>query len=643
MNKEIHLLKMAAFELNSQNDLVKTAGFVGKIVSFVKSILDSDFREQKQEFSKELEPIKYTLSNIYDISKDIQSSIDSGDFSKYKYQLEKLKEQANLLAGRATTLNVANERRYQDKKDILDEAIRKELIELLPEDYDIPLKKNIGKPFKSFKFNSNVSVQDLNFTTGNLGTLNKMLSERGIINYEILPNSDDEIKIKEAIFDGTLINADLKWFDPKSSDKERSNNKTKGQQTKAGETILDITCKPVILGDYLVYFKVKVGDHRTSIDRLNKLYVKSFEVLSQSKIKGSSLKFESANIYKTKTAALKFDQKQIRSYNVTQLSELDLANVLKSGYKMTFGTEPTLSMLASGWAQVILESGRPVKLPNNNVGNIKATKQWIESGNPFFMKSTEEFTSSGKHFIEKDAKWRAYESPEEGAAGYWKLLKDRYGATLEYFDVGDPVSAGVSLGKSGYFTANIEKYSTAVGKLYAEFMKKYAQNFSSLKLKSDAELPKLEVKNWREDYKISPAKPSEKQVSPANDNFDELSDQLYKQLVANDKNKVSLFIKEASENKPIYGIVKLLSGTHEERVKFAALASSLAYQHYKISSEINYNDKELDISFKSSGKDVDNLSKICSEINNYLPNIQSFLLPNFISEIENEISISDIL
>lgn len=632
MNKEIHLLKMAAFELNSQNDLVKTAGFVGKIVSFVKSILDSDFREQKQEFSKELEPIKYTLSNIYDISKDIQSSIDSGDFSKYKYQLEKLKEQANLLAGRATTLNVANERFYQSKKDLADEKIRQKLIDNLPDNYDIPLGQNIGKPFKSFKFNSDISVQDLKFSDGNIETLNKKLHENDVY-HEILPNSDDMVKIKEAILDGTLTYANLKSYDVKPSDKEPSDDKNKGEQkVRAGETILYITSQPFVLGNYRIQLEVQVGDQRTSIKKFIKLYVPKITKIIAEPI--------------AKTAALKFDQRQIRPYNVTQLSELDLANVLKSGYKITFGTEPTLSMLASGWAQVILESGRPVKLPNNNVGNIKATKQWIESGNPFFMKSTEEFTSSGKHFIEKDAKWRAYESPEEGAAGYWKLLKDRYGATLGYFDVGDPVSAGVSLGKSGYFTANIEKYSTAVGKLYAEFMKKYAQNFSSLKLKSDAELPKLEVKNWREDYKTSPTKAVEKPVLPSateNDNDEQLANELYKQLVANDKNKVSLFIKEASENKPIYGIVKLVFGTHEERVKFAALASALAYQHYKISSEINCNDKELDISFKSSGKDVNNLSKICSEINNYLPNVQSFLLPNFISEIENEISISDIL
>jgi len=635
VNKEIHLLKMAAFELNSQNDLVKTAGFVGKIVSFVKSILDSDFREQKQEFSKELEPIKYTLSNIYDISKDIQSSIDSGDFSKYKYQLEKLKEQANLLAGRATKLNVANERFYQSKKDLADEAIRQELIDNLPENYDIPLRQNIGKPFKSFKFNSDISAEDLNFSSGNLKTLNAILSEKEI-NYEILPNSRDEIKIKEAIIDGTLIRADLKWFDLKPSDKDPSDEKNiGGQKVPAGETILEITSQPVTLGDYRAEFKVYVGDQRTSRERKRRLYVKKFKV---------------TKLATAKIAALKFDQKQVRPHNVTQLSELDLANVLKSGYKMTFGSEPTLSMLASGWAQVILESGRPVKLPNNNVGNIKATKQWVESGKPFFMKSTEEFTAAGKHFIDKDAKWRAYETPEEGAAGYWKLLKDRYGSALEYFDIGDPVSAGVALGKSSYYTANIQKYSTAVGKLYAEFLKKYGENFSSLKPKSDANLPKLEVKNWRQDYaspaKAAPAKPvvSEKPANFAvNDNDEQLANELYKQLLANDKNKVSLFIKEASENKPIYGIVKLISGTHEERVKFATVASSLAYQHYKISSEINYNDKELDISFKSSGKDINNLSKICSEINNYLPKVQSFLLPNFVSEIDNEISISDIL
>lgn len=613
MNKNYHLLKLAAYELNYNNDLIKSAGIIDKIVSFVKSILDSDFRNQKQQFERELAPIKEYLSNIYISSKNIQEAIDSSDFLKYKSELEALKEQANLLVEKTIDLTKLNANLHQSAKDIANDELRKKIMDKLPDNYDIDLYQPLGKPLLDFQFNKNLTVNDLQISPGNIETLNKKLSENDV-EYQI-SSQEDKNKLKEAILAGTLMTAKLKSFDQKDKIERK---------TYVGETLLSITSAPVNFGDYRLQFIVDVGDQRTSIRGLNKLYlikIKDFK------------KLPSAKFASKKSLA---QNPQIRPYQVTQVSELDLANILLAGYKSAFGQEPTLSMLASGWAQVILESGRPVKLPNNNIGNIKATKAWIDSGKPYFVKDTQEYTSEGKFFIEKAAKWRAYDSPEEGAAGYWNLLKNRYGSSLDYFDIGDPISASVSLGKSGYYTANIEKYSTAVGKIYNEFMKKYASNFSNLIPKKDLQLPKLEVKQWKSEYQNQPSKP------PANDNFDDVSDQLYNQLVANDK-KISNLIKEASEDKPIIGIIKLLSGTHQERVKFATTLSALAYQHYKIKSDIKKNNQELDIIFNSKSNQYNNLEKLCSIIHEKSNNINYIVLPNFISNLKDELNISEII
>ena len=166
-------------------------------------------------------------------------------------------------------------------------------------------------------------------------------------------------------------------------------------------------------------------------------------------------------------------------YKITHLSTMELAEALREGYKKVRGADPTAEVLASGWAQAILESGRPVKLPNNNIGNIKATKNWIES-NDYFVKDAVEFTRGGEKFIEKAAKWRAYPTPTDGAAGYWQLINDRYGKSFSWMAAGDPIKATKYLKKGGWFTCPEEGYAKASNLLYSEFMKTIAPNMSNL-------------------------------------------------------------------------------------------------------------------------------------------------------------------
>src|SRR5690606_13378172 len=71
-----------------------------------------------------------------------------------------------------------------------------------------------------------------------------------------------------------------------------------------------------------------------------------------------------------------FQTSSERPREVHSFTETEFARALAKGYQKAFGKEPNLEVLGAGWAQAALESGRPIKLPNFNIGNIKATDKW---------------------------------------------------------------------------------------------------------------------------------------------------------------------------------------------------------------------------------------------------------------------------
>lgn len=274
-----------------------------------------------------------------------------------------------------------------------------------------------------------------------------------------------------------------------------------------------------------------------------------------------------------------------RPYQVTNLSDLEFANILAEGYRMAFGSPPTLEVLGGAWAQCSLESGRPVKLPNNNIGNVKATGEWITKGNPYFIKGTKEVDKEGKEYAYQ-AKWRAFNSPEEGAAAYWKLIGGRYKDAMAWMASGDPVTATVIMGQKHYYTANIEKYSGAVGSLYKEFLTKLAPKIAGVKSAPTAapSTVKPEVK----DPRFSSNKPVSSSSAPSSSGqTDSSADQLLKELFAS--SSVTKLVKNAlaDDSKKSQLLVSLanLSAPFAIRYRYAtALKKSLAEL---LDSEVN--------------------------------------------------------
>ena len=170
------------------------------------------------------------------------------------------------------------------------------------------------------------------------------------------------------------------------------------------------------------------------------------------------------------------------------VSQEEFAEIMAKGYEQAFGEKPTLEVLAGGWSQGQLENGlrgSSVLMPNNSIGRIKATQGWIDNGGDFYRRKAYEKTSEGKSYSVPGDRWRAYDSPEEGAEAYWKLLgKDRYKASLRWFKSGDPKSAAVSLGLGGYYTANIKNYAKGLSWRYGLFFKNVAPKIEHLGLKS---------------------------------------------------------------------------------------------------------------------------------------------------------------
>ena len=336
-------------------------------------------------------------------------------------------------------------------------------------------------------------------------------------------------------------------------------------------------------------------------------------------------------------------------FNVTPLSEVKFADALRKGYQSVYGEDPSMEILGGAWAQAILESGRPVKLPNNNVGNIKATNDWKKSNN-YFVKGTVEFDGSGNKYSAPGAEWRAYDSPEEGAVGYWELIGNkRYKNAMDWMAAGDPESASVIFGLTGYYTANIKRYSGEVNKLYQEFINKIAPNLSGLK--SDVAPPpgeKPDAKNWKSEYSeeeknmILNAGPKDASKllaknEPSNDNEIE---SLIKQLVAkNNFENIMKFAKKTSLPESDV-LVYVKTGSYIHKLEYARILSSMLKQHLNVDARVCVNEKNVELQCCGIGSEnalsgaIKEVSEITHNIMNKKvgSNISIIMMPGFLSK-----------
>lgn len=586
MNNFLKLATINLIEIEP-NQVIKVAGLLSKIKNWIKLHFNKEFKQNADILKQESDSVSSVLFEIFQLSNKIQEALSEHDLLSYRENLKSLKEKAKILLENISTTETTTDKvinkvvdKYYSKEDLTPE-LQASIEKQLPENFDVELNKNLSKPLLNFNYYSNLNPSNIIVSSKNLDKLKEQINK-------ILPNIniDENIinQFKLSIINGDLIGAQIK----------KPNKVVKVIEPGSLNLFVRTGLIDIPNTNYSVQGTVVLIDHSTGLS--------GRKVISIEKIN----KFIIA-----KQASLKIAKQVNRE--LTTLSDVEFANVLSKGYTLAFNQPISLEILAFGWAQGVLEAGLPVKLPGNNIGNIKATNSWIKSGKDYFIRSTKELDSQGKEYLEQGTKWRAFSSPEEGAASYWLLLKNKY---PEVFSLANnPAEAAQYLGKNHYYTANIEKYSAGVKNLYNKFMKTIAPN---LKLSKNINEPLIEK---------------------STDNMDNLIHQLVAYPLT-EKVKTAILI-----NKVPKSLVNIkLYGDKITNIEFAKVAAYHFKQFGKISSSIHVENEQVELNVFDNLPNIliynfanDLLSRLSKELNNKFNKKISFVcipeLPSKLPEI----------
>lgn len=206
----------------------------------------------------------------------------------------------------------------------------------------------------------------------------------------------------------------------------------------------------------------------------------------------------------------------------TNLSEAEGAYALAVAWKRIYGTDPSDKSLAVLWAKVCLETGRFSSMWNYNFGNIKRKQndeenlftmyecgeevslsqaQSLVAKNPDQVKIVKTYSwgngsKRASIVIQPGHPWSqfiAHHTVEDGAEFYLRFVsqKKRYLKAWQEVIKGDPRGYSHELKVAGYYTADEERYTAGVVRLFDEFLRR-----------------KEELMSWRpDDHDTDPAPP----------------------------------------------------------------------------------------------------------------------------------------
>jgi hypothetical protein len=605
-----------------QRDVVKVASLVRKLQNLWRTLTSSEHRANVEMLEAETAKTMLGAKNLSQDLQNLSKSISNGNLEEYTAALKVVKERIKMLEQDIENIRV-------DTNSEFNETARK-----LPEDYDLNLDTEYDTPLKDFSW---LRDRPPTMFFGKDGKPAEILVSKVV---RALRKNYPDVDIRKRFFSGDNTQRFMQGFVEAAFD-----GKIQGriQNTPNGRVFTIKTAPFVMPGERIsLSATVRLLDNTTSLqgqlslrgtdkvevvtlaDLAEQVKEPEPEAVSEPPARGvpeedipvieeipatqPSTEIEpilpEESTVEEQTTASRYDilvklaqlqQQQQLPYQITNLSDVEFAEALREGYKTVFGKDPTAETLAGAWAQATLESGRPVKLPNNNVGNIKATTSWIDSGKPYFVKDTSEFTESGKKYIHSQAKWRAYPTPAAGAAGYWQLIGNRYDQAMKWMAAGDPESASVALGVKGYYTASPKKYATAVGKIYKYFMDTVAPQLPGLEsAPAETPGPKPVLKNWVADYtkeeRDSILKPAAGQTAiiEADGPFLEDVSDLINKLVASE-NPVTSFVKKSliKEIPKSSVLVKVRSNASKiEEIEFANIVASLCRRQLRINANV---------------------------------------------------------
>ncbi len=147
----------------------------------------------------------------------------------------------------------------------------------------------------------------------------------------------------------------------------------------------------------------------------------------------------------------------------TPLSSSQASAALRRAWTAVTGEQPseeTVSLITAQWAH---ETGGGASMYNYNFGGIKGQSP---SGQSVAQRTKEGFGATERKIVDR---FRAYDTADEGAQDYVRLLAGRYGRAVEAAKAGDASGFVRGLKSGGYFTGDPAAYERSVTSLAARF------------------------------------------------------------------------------------------------------------------------------------------------------------------------------
>lgn len=135
----------------------------------------------------------------------------------------------------------------------------------------------------------------------------------------------------------------------------------------------------------------------------------------------------------------------------TPISEENLKEVLYQSHIDVFHITPSDNTVNMAWAQIAFENGKGKLVYNYNLGNIGT---FPKARHPYYRVAGNKFKS--------------FSSFREGAANYWKVIKNRCRSSLPHFNWGDPYNSSLFLKKCSYYKLDLESYYSSMKLLFNE-------------------------------------------------------------------------------------------------------------------------------------------------------------------------------
>lgn len=169
----------------------------------------------------------------------------------------------------------------------------------------------------------------------------------------------------------------------------------------------------------------------------------------------------------------------------------EMLRVGAEAYTLEFDAVPTTNELAMAAAQWTSEHGVQPNVVHGTRGERIIWFLWNDNWGNITCKAEDEVDkttlTTNERVRKKGTKlpdgsivpedvWRvmtlyyvAYDSPLEGARGYWRKLADRYGKSLDAFATGNTKLVAQTLSDQMYYTDHVEKYESILAYYFPRY------------------------------------------------------------------------------------------------------------------------------------------------------------------------------